>query len=415
MLNKIAGQAKSAFHSSSFARMTQPAAIAASRVAPARSSLPSASSIPHGSELSTSVRSRSASFMPMPPGLGRPVPPSPRDWPSVQDRPGDVEEISPAGTAARLAAAQAPRDRANRREAIEMSFRTGAGIEPGYSQNVTGISMAFGLERSAEKLLEDEGAGVAAGLRELSLQPGDAVAELNPTEPGLAVRLAMDGARTWLLLSFPNRLSEVNKELERFAKGKTCGVRTFVPGVAPLPDAHYREGARKVAGLLTPMKAASFSVLPQGVSYKALIARGVFELLDSSYADGLLRDAGRILEPGGGLVFEFAHAAGTSADPQSKVKLQRLEFRQLDEAARQSGLALKCMNVRFRLAETPHEHVIPARRVVADADGIVDLRKADAAAWTGWNEIARVGNHKAQPVLVDVSGVFVKAGKRAAD
>ena len=415
MFNKIAVHAKSSFQSSSLGRLPQPVTIAAARMLPLRAGLAGPPSLLAGGTPPPSVRSRSASFMPMPAFPGRPATPSPRDWPSAQDRPEEIEEITTAGAAARRACEQAPRTLAAKLETRELAFRTGIGIEPGYSQDVTALSMLFGLERSVDTLLEHDGAGVAAGLQALALQPGDAVAELNPTEPGLAVRLALDGAQTYLALTFPNRLREISGELARFAEGKTCGVRTLVPGVEPLPASHYREGARQVARRLVPVKAAGFDALPQDIPYKALIARGSLDLLDPAYAEGILRDAGRMLQPGGGLVFEFAHAAGTPADPKAKVKLGKLEFRQLDEWARRSGLALRCMNVRFRLAESPQAHVIAPRRVAEASDGIIDLRRADAAAWTGWNEIARLKGHVAQPVLVDVSGVFVKTGWKASD
>lgn len=407
MFNKIAGHAKSVFHSSSIARLSRPAAITAAQVAPARSTrLSSAPGLTRAGEMASSVRSRSASFLPMAPTRTGATPL--RDWPAASDPGEDIEDITTAGTAARRAADQAPREVAAKRETEELAFRTGIGIDPDYSASVTGISMVFGLERSAGKLLENEGPGIAAGLRELDIQPGDAVAELNPTEPGLAVRLALDGARTYLALSFPNRHREISAELQRYADGKTYPLRTRVPDADPLPAAHYHEGARKVASQLTAVKATSFRALPQDIPYKALITRGALEILDREAIEATFRDAARLLQPGGGLVFEFAHAAGTPSHPKARVKLNKIEFRQLDEAARRSGLALKCLNVRFRLAESPQVHVIPARRVPGDTEGVVDLRKADAAAWTGWNEIARLDGHPAQPVLVDVSGVFVK-------
>lgn len=398
MFSTIAGHVKSAFHGAPVARLAEPSALAVARVAPGRHTLLTSSGAPRAWDIAPSVRSRSASF-------GVPGRPQPRDWPTA----GDVQRGTPEGIAAARAANRAPQDRAISREIRERAFRTGEAIEPGYAATVTGMNMVFGLSRPTERLLSEDGPGVADGLRALAIAPGDAVAELDPDSPGLVVRLTLEGARTFLALSHPARHREVSAQLERFAQGTTDPVRELGPDFKPLhPPQYYADGARKVAQALTLVRGPGFGALPQGIPFKALIARGAFEYLDAQALEAALEEAGRILQPGGGLVFEFAHAAGTPSHPQARTKLNRTTFRKLDEPARRAGLALQCINVRFRPASHPQQQLIAARRVQGDAQGHVDPTLADWAAYTGWNEIARLKDHEAQPVLIDVSGVFVK-------
>lgn len=407
MFNKIAGHAKSAFQSVPVARQVQSAGLTAARVAPGQRSVQVACGAPRACEVAPSVRSRSISFL-FPNPHAKPV----RDWPAAGETGQEIEALTTAGTAARRAALEAPRQWAAKREREELAFRSGVGIEPGYAAEVNGINMVKGLERSRDMLLKEESPGVAAGLRELAIAPGDAVGELDPLEPTLAVHLALEGARTGVVLSSPARHRELTLELKRFEKGKTHPVRIMLPPDFKHmhPPEHYSNGARKVARQMSLVEGKGFGALPQDTRYKALIARGVFEYLDLRAIEAALDDAGRMLQPGGGLVFEFAHAAGTPSHPQAPVKLNRVAFRQLDEAARRNGLALKCINVQFRQAERPDGDLIPPRRVAGDARGEVAPDKADAAALTGWNEIARLQKHEAQPVMVDVSGVFIKQG-----
>lgn len=407
MFNKIAGHAKSAFQSAPVARQIQSAALTAARVAPGQRSVLVASGAPRAWEVAPSVRSRSISSL-IPNPHAKPL----RDWPAAGETGQEVETLTPAGTAARRAALEAPRLGAARREREELAFRSGVGIEPGFAAEVNGINMVKGLERSRGMLLKEESPGVAAGLRELAIAPGDAVGELDPLEPTLAVHLALQGARTGVVLSSPVRYRELTLELNRFEKGKTHPVRIMLPPDFKHmhPPEHYSDGARKVARQMSLVEGKGFGALPQDTGYKALIARGVFEYLDLRAVEAALDDAGRMLQPGGGLVFEFAHAAGTPSHPQAPVKLNRIAFRQLDEAARRNGLALTCINVQFRAAERPDGDLIPPRRVAGDARGEVAPDTADAAALTGWNEIARLQAHKAQPVMVDVSGVYIKQG-----
>ncbi len=411
MFSHIAGHLKSAFHAPPVARLAQPtmqgsarmAAITTVPLAPgaaARHLILSPSGIPRGSDVAPPLRARSASFLP--PGVA----PPPRDWPNL---PQDAVQFTPEARAATLDAARASRGTAVRHEVRERAFRTGEGIEPGYAASVTAINMVFGLSRPAERLLAQDGPGVAAGLRTLAIAPGDRVAELDPDSPDLAVHLALQGSRAFLVLTHPARQREIGAELDRFAQGQTDPIRELSPDFKPLhPPEHYRDGARAVARHLSLVKGTGLGDLPYGTGFKALFARGVFEYLDTPAIEAALADAGRLLVPGGGLVFEFAHAAGTPSHPQSPKRLNRVSFRQLDAAARRAGLGLQCVNVRFRVPDRPQQALIPTRRVREDAKGWVHPDLADTAAWTGWNEIARLDKHTPQPVLVDVSGVYVK-------
>lgn len=341
---------------------------------------------------------------------GAPSPDHSREWPADRDAWDGQVAITPAGLEARQASLVRPASPQEIRVARDdHACRTGAGVAPGLSALTTRIGMMLTAGSSTEELLERFGPGVAAGLRELEVGPGDAVAEHVPNLPALSVRLAMEGVKAFITVPYPARLREVHDELDRYREGKGFGVRTIGSDFKPLrSDAYLEELARKAAGNLVALPGSGFGELPKDVRFKALISRSAFDYLDFHAVDASVRDAGGKLQPGGGLVFEFSHSAGRPVPASAGVRLNRIGFRDLEDAVEEAGLRLRHLHVTFRRTDDPGREVIPARRVLQDADGRISLRKADAAAWSGWDEICERIDLRDLPVNVEVSGLFLK-------
>lgn len=111
------------------------------------------------------------------------------------------------------------------------------------------------------------------------------------------------------------------------------------------------------------------------------------------------------------MVFEFAHAAGQPAPDTAGIQLNKISFRQIEDAIRESGLQLHDLYVTFRWADNPQQQAIPTRRVAANEQGGLCLRRADAAAWSGWDEIFRQPQLHGRPVRIDASGLLLKPEK----
>jgi len=336
-----------------------------------------------------------------------------RDWPAEGDAWDGQAAVTPAGLAARQAMLHLPASQAELQEAQNDHFcRTGIGVKPEQSELTTRIGMLMSIERPLRVLLEGFGPGVAQGLQALQLGPGDVVAEHAPNFPSLAVRLALDGVTAYLTVPWPHRLREVRDELARYSQGQPLAMRTLSKDLKPMrPNEYYPAAARRAASHLTALPGTGFESLPEGVKCKALISRRAFDYLDFHAADATVREAGRRLLPGGGLVFEFSHTAGRPVPASAGVRMNRVGFRDLEDAAQEAGLSLRHLHVAFLQPGTQGAEAIPARRVLQDADGRIDLRKADAAAWSGWDEICQRIDLRNMPVSVEVSGLFVKEGK----
>ncbi len=335
-----------------------------------------------------------------------------RDWPLPHDHWRSGPDTEAAGQSAHPAWREAP-------ARASYIFQAGAAQEPSpgdcdvaQTALTTRIAMVIGLERSKEDLLLAQGPGVAAGLRDLAVVPGDAVAEQQPATPGLAVRFALEGAQTYVVMAHPARLAEVKDELDRYRDGRCLGVRSMTLDFKRRwPESHYTEGARTVAEHLSVLRGLDFSALPDGIRFKALISRGVFEYMDLPRIAATLRSAGQVLHPGGGLVFEFPHAASQLLVTRGQVTLSRIGFHQIEGPLRDAGLRLRSLFVTFRDAHQSATCLIATRRVLPDADGAIDLHKADAAAWSGWDEIVQQRESQDRPVRIEVSGLFVKQGQ----
>lgn len=403
MFSKVAGHLACAFQTPAGAALSQPVAVAARRLAPASHLWRTVAAGADRHDATLAVRSRSVSFMPS-------APVRQRDWPTASDVDDGIEEITTAGTIARRAALDAAPTRAAVHQVREAhAVMSGQGIDPSVSAAITNMCMTMGLERSLDELLAQEAPGIAAGLRQLGIVPGDAVGEHDPKDPGLAVCLALDRVHTYLAQAYPSRYHEISRELGRYRDGTPTGMRQMGNDLHPLrPQQHYAQAASEAARHLRVVQGAGFDSLPKEVAYKALVSRGVFQYLDTQGIDRAVRSAGRLLQAGGGLVFDFAHAAGQPAPANAAVRLNPIEFRQIEDAIEDAGLQLRCLYVTFRSADNPAQQVIPTRRVVTNRAGRIGLCRADAAAWSGWNEICRHSRLNGKPVLVDVSGLLVK-------
>lgn len=407
MFSKVAGHLACAFQTPPGASLAQPlAATAARRLAPANALWRTVAAGAQRHDTAMAVRARSVSFMAAPPARQR-------DWPATSDVDDGIEEISTAGTLARRAAVDATPTRAAVHQVREAhAVMRGQGIDPSVSAAITSMCMTMGLERSLDELLATEAPGVAAGLRRLAIAPGDAVGEHDPADPGLAVRLALEGAHTFVALSYPTRYHEISRELDRYRGGTPTGMRQLANDLQPLrPQRHYEQASAEVGRHLRLVQGGGFGALPRESDYKALLSRGVFQYLDALGIDSAVRSAGRMLQPGGGLVFDFAHAAGQPAPAHAGVQLNKIQFSQIEDAVESAGLQLRCLYVTFRSADNPAHQVIPTRRVLTNKAGRIGLCRADAAAWSGWNEIYRQPRLHGQPVLIDVSGLLVKPEK----
>lgn len=401
MFSKVSGGAALFLQGSSMPCVARSSAFVARRVL-----------LPSGPLPVTSSRSGAASALSR--SLAGPPPASfiHRDWPSARDGWYGTAPHATAGGIARQASLDAPASPAEIDFARQAhAQRTGEGVDPGLATATIQVSMNMALERSREEALKGDGPGVVEGLRGLAIGAGDAVAEQAPERAALPVCMAMEGVTFFVALPDPLRLRDYNAELERFREGHTRGIRTLGLDLKPLrPPQHFIEGAQAVSRQLTAVPGSGFEKLPKDTRFKALISRGVFDYLDRHEIDASVRDAGRLLQPGGGLVFDFSHAAGRPVPAEAGVQRNRLCFQDIEDAVHGAGLGLRSLYVTFRFADDPGQKVIPTRRVVADATGRIDLRKADAAAWSGWNEIFFRHDKHGRPVHIDVSGVFVKDG-----
>lgn len=401
MFSTLANHVRSVVRSPSAMQWSRPVALTALRLPVARIQGGMASRI-------GGAHTFSARWMAGAPAGGRL-----RPWPAPEDAWDGAQQISPDGARACRAALETRLSRQAIDEARRKhAYRTGSGIDPELSLRATRIGMAMGLERSLQRVTHDDGPGVAAGLHALAIGPGDSVLEHDPDLPSLAVRMALDGADVYLALSHPARLREVNAEMDRYRRGDAPSIRTLRPDMKPLwPDEHYTEGARTVARRLTVVPGPGVDAVPEDVRLKALITRGAFDCLALPAIDATVRGLGRRLAPGGGLVFEFAHAASRPVPAVPGGGLGRIRFRDIAQALRDAGLDLQCLYVSFRIAGDPQRAVLAARRVLPDADGRISLTKADAAAWSGWNEISGQHDMQGRPLRVNVSGLFVKQGQ----
>lgn len=406
MFSTVARHVRPVLQSQSVARAMQ----LAQPVTRTLTRLPSAASL---AEIPARISATSTSNLARALSTGAPKGDPARDWPAAGDAWDGVRQISPAGVGACRAALGTPLAReAVRAVQRERAYRTGEGIDPALSEQTTRIGMALGLDRTPERLTRDEGPGVAAGLQALAIGPGDGVAEHDPDLPGLSVRLAHDGARVGLALSHPARLREVSGELERFRDGKPMIVQTMGPDLKPVrTQEEFIEGARAAARQLTVVPGPGLRALPEDVRLKAVISRGAFDHLPLPAIQAVVREAGSRLQHGGGLVFDFTHAASRPVAPKASERMGRIRFRDIEEALRDAGLGLQSLYVTFRLADQACLQALPTRRVLADQDGRIPLHKADAAAWSGWDEFARQPGLAGRPLQVGVSGLFLKDGK----
>lgn len=405
MLSTMSGLATSALHRPCPTPLSRLAAPAVARLAPSAPAQP----LMAQRLAATSVISRHLS-------LRASAEPQVRDWPAAGEAADGAGGLGPSGKLAWQAALHARPSREEIHQAREIhARRTGQGIHPGLSALTTRVGMAMALESSRDDLVAGEGPGVAAGLRDLAIGPGDAIAEQDPLLPSLGVRLALDGARAFITVSHPARLREVTDELERYRQGRPLGLRTVGLDFKPLlSQAHFVDRARAVSRQLLVLPGPGFGILPLHLRFKALVARSAFDYLDRPRIQTAVRDAGRCLQPGGGLVFEFAHAAGRAVPASAGVALGQISFREIEDALRQADLCLRSLYVTYHLAGDPDRPVIPTRRVRSDADGRIPLQKADAAAWSGWDEIARHADLQGRPVRIQASGLFVKQAQAQA-
>ncbi len=340
-----------------------------------------------------------------------------RDWPAAQDGWNGQWKMTPEGQAARQAMLQAGASQGEvRRVRLEHMWRTGQGWPQELCATTMRTSMAIGLECTLAQLMLGQGPGLEQGLRTLAICAGDAVAEHEYDSPSLGVRLALDGAKVFITHSQPLRVKAVSDELERFKDGKSFPLRTVTPdGAFCFPHDHHPRAAREVARHLVslPGHGPGFIGLPEGLRFKALISRNAFDCMDFHAVDAAVREAGCRLQPGGGLAFEFSHSAGRPTPASAGVRLNRIGFRDIEDAAAQAGLGLRVLWITFRRADepAPGRDVIAARRVLPDPDGRIHPHKADAAAWSGWQAIAQQPGLKGLPLCIKASGLFLKEGK----
>lgn len=283
-----------------------------------------------------------------------------------------------------------------------------------YAGDAVHFSMVVAMERELDDVLEADDLGVREGLRALKIGEGDVVAEHDPVNPALAARLALDGARSFITTSRPECLRAHAVELKSCQEGRPVAMRALGKDLKPrLPAQHYADCASQLAQRLTVVPGNGFAALPRDLRYKALISRNAFDFMELPDIQACVRDAGRLLQPGGGLVFQFAHKAGRQAPASVDARMNRTGFGEIEGAVKDAGLSLRALCVEFTTTGWIKAPAIPVRRVLPDADGRISLRKAEAAVWSGWNEIFQFWGTACPPAQVDVSGLFVKDGKPA--
>lgn len=331
-----------------------------------------------------------------------------RDWPGM-DGEGEAQRWSADAERVRQACLAG---RGNRMASLARAYPCADQMGSGLATLTTQACMHMGLATLREELLEREAPGVVEGLRQLAIAPGDLVIDQDPAQPSLAVRLALEGIRTVVTLSSEARLQDVSDELVRYQSGRTAGLRRLRLDLHPsAPEPDHADSARTVARHLRAVGGPDLSAVPREARYKAVLSRSAFDFMELRDIHRTLRDAGRLLQAGGGLVFEFSHAAGWSEPAEPDGSQQRcIDFSQIAQAVQRAGLDLRHLHVAFRFVDNPSRAVIPARRVRPDRSGVIDLRLADAAARSGWEEIARQSSVAGRPVRISASGLFVKQG-----
>lgn len=402
MFSRVAHQAKSMVQPAPVASLTRPVSLTAAR-------LPASF---HSSAAQTPRSGVTAAFSQqlLSGALGIAVS---RRWPREQDGWDGQRLISPAGQHARQAALDKPlSDETVGALRQWHAHKTGHGVPPELTSRMVRIGMVKAIDRPTEWALIDHGQGLVVGLRDLAIGPGDVVAEQEYDFPMLGVRLAMDGAKVFLTHSNAERTRMVDEELARYREGRTYPILKKGPDGKLAPStADHSQAARHVARQLVAATGSAFDALPKDVGFKALISRCAFDVMDPRAVDASVRQAGRLLQPGGGLVFEFAHPASRMVPAEGGLSLRTTGLREIEDAVNAAGLGLRRLFVNFRFVDENGTGLIIDRCVLPDEDGRINLHKADAAAWSGWDEVAGQIEWRGRPLHVFVSGLFLKDGK----
>ncbi len=294
-----------------------------------------------------------------------------------------------------------------RRAALADQARRAVDLHPHVQTALLASSMLAGLAHALPDILDREAPGVAHGLQLLKLKPDDAVAECDPGDLALPVRLALLGCRVTLMHGDILTSARLWDEVAAYGQGTPRGMARQRPDGQPwLSPADYSERAKAAASRLNVYSAPDWQQLPGQGTWRALLSRGRLAFAEAAEATEEIRTAARLLSPGGGLLFRLAHAAG-DADPANAGWTRRqLQLGALEDVARSHGLNLRCAHVTFNSPGVASGTLLAPRQVAAECSGWVDFHNVDAAAWNGWIALKEDPWVRQHPMTVEVSGML---------
>ncbi len=333
-------------------------------------------------------------------------------WLRADDQPdGPMESIEAGRQARATLRREVPRHEGRHsagRAALADQSRQAIEQHPHLHTALLASSMLAGLEHSLPEILERQAPGIAHGLKLLALKPGDAVADFDPGDLSLPVRLALEGCKVTLLHSDLLTSARLYDEVVAYERGRPRGMPRQRPDGQPwLSTREYRQLARQAGWNLSVYPASRYwNQLAMQEPWRALLSRGRLAFQDEAEAVAEFKAAARLLARGGGLLFQMPHGAGEPQPANAGWTRRLLQMGQIEDAACSQGLRLRCAHITFHSPGVELGTLLEPRQVAPECSGWVDFHNVDAAAWDGWCELQRDTQIRHHPMTVEVSGLL---------